>query len=45
MGMTSKTPLEEWYQLIQEAREAGVSIEEIRDFIHGGEDVENRGDS
>ncbi|WP_442636555.1 anti-repressor SinI family protein [Rossellomorea marisflavi] len=31
--MESKAPIEEWYELIQEARETGVSIEEIREFI------------
>ncbi|WJV20751.1 anti-repressor SinI family protein [Rossellomorea marisflavi] len=31
--MNSKTPLEEWYELIMEAREVGISVEEVRRFI------------
>ncbi|GLI82375.1 hypothetical protein ANABIO32_00610 [Rossellomorea marisflavi] len=31
--MNPKTPIEEWYELIQKARGAGVSIEEVMRFI------------
>lgn len=33
MGMTSKTPLEEWYDMMMSAKEVGISIEEVRQFI------------
>ncbi|MEW5569665.1 anti-repressor SinI family protein [Rossellomorea marisflavi] len=31
--MTSKTPLEEWFELIMEAKEVGISIDDVRNYI------------
>jgi len=33
MGMDSKTPIEEWYELIMEAKEVGISIGDVRNYI------------